>query len=79
MAVREARLRPEWADRYPGIPADVWHVAAQLVPIVLRHRLQGRSSWEFAERILVDEHFEFRGGRPRDETWGGIPTRVEDA
>lgn len=79
MAVREARLRAEWADQYPGISADLWHVAAQLVPIVLRQRLQGRSSWEFAERILVDEHFEFRGGRPRDETWGGILTRVEDA
>ncbi len=79
MAVREARLRPEWADQYPGIDADVWQVAAQLVPIVLRHRMQGRSSWEFSERILLDDHFEFRGGRPRDDTWGGILSRVEDA
>jgi hypothetical protein len=79
MAVREARLRPEWADLYPGIATDVWHVAAQLVPVVLRLRMQGRTSWEFAERILVDEHFEFRGGRPRDDSWGGILSRVEDA
>jgi hypothetical protein len=54
-------------------------IAAELVPQVLRHRLQGSGTWEFARRILVDEHFEFRGGRPRDESWGGVLTRVEDA
>jgi hypothetical protein len=79
MGVREARLKPEWADLYPGIAQDIWYVAAQLVPVVLRHRMQGRSSWEFSERILVDDHFEFRGGRPRDDTWGGILSRVEDS
>jgi hypothetical protein len=79
VAVREARLRSDWADLYPGITAGVWHVAAQLVPIALRYRLQGRGTWEFTERILLDEHFEFRGGRPRDESWGGILSRVDDA
>jgi hypothetical protein len=79
MAVREARLRSEWAELYPGISTDVWYVAAQLVPVVLRHRMQDRAGWEFSERILIDEHFEFRGGRPRDETWAGILSRVEDA
>lgn len=54
-------------------------VAAQLVPLVLRHRLQGQPTWEFTRRILVDEHFEFRGGRPRDQSWGGVLSRVEDA
>lgn len=79
MAVREARLRPEWAHLYPGLEAGVWTVAAQLVPLVLRHRLQGQPSWEFTQRILVDEHFEFRGGRERDRSWSGILSRVEDA
>jgi hypothetical protein len=79
MAVREARLRPEWAALYPGLEPDAWMVAAQLVPLVLRHRLHGQSTWEFTRRILVDEHFEFRGGRNRDSTWSGILTRVEDA
>jgi hypothetical protein len=79
MPKREARLRPEWADLYPGVEAGVWHVAAELVPLVLRHRLQHRPSWEFTRRILLDEHFEFRGGRPRDASWGGILTRVEDS
>ena len=79
MAVREARLRPEWAHLYPGLEADVWMIAAQLVPLVLRHRLQDQPSWEFTRRILVDEHFEFRGGRKRDNSWSGVLTRVEDA
>ena len=79
MAVRESRLRPEWAHLYPGLEPGVWMVAAQLVPFVLRHRLQGQTTWEFTRRILVDDHFEFRGGRNRDDSWGGILSRVEDA
>jgi hypothetical protein len=79
MAVREARLRPEWAHLYPGLASEVWMVAAQLVPLVLRHRLQDQATWEFTQRILVDEHFEFRGGHDRDESWSGLLTRVEDA
>jgi hypothetical protein len=78
MAVREARLRPEWADLYPGVRPEVWHVAAELVPQVLRQRMQHQKTWEFMRRILVDDHFEFRGGRPRDETWTGVLSRVED-
>jgi hypothetical protein len=79
MAIREARLRPEWADLYPGVQPDVWYLAAELVPQVLRHRLQNQGAWEFTRRILLDDHFEFRGGRPRDATWTGILSRVEDA
>ncbi|MDQ3207351.1 MAG: hypothetical protein M3Q37_01975 [Gemmatimonadota bacterium] len=54
-------------------------MVARLVPLVLRHRLQDDPIWEFARRILVDDHFEFRGGRPRDNSWAGILSRVEDA
>lgn len=54
-------------------------VASQLVPLVLRHRLQDQPTWEFTRRILVDEHFEFRGGRARDNSWSEILSRVEDA
>ena len=79
MAVREARLRPEWAHLYPGLESNAWFVAAQLVPLVLRHRLHDQLTWEFTRRILVDEHFEFRGGRNRDDSWTGVLTRVEDA
>jgi hypothetical protein len=79
MAVREARLLPQWAHLYPGLEPGAWAVAAQLVPLVLRNRLQAHPTWEFTRRILVDEHFEFRGGRPRDRSWSGILSRVDDA
>jgi hypothetical protein len=79
MAVREARLLPQWAHLYPGLEPGEWVVAAQLVPLVLRNRLQAHPTWEFTRRILVDEHFEFRGGRPRDRSWSGILSRVDDA
>ena len=53
---------------YPGLAPGEWMAASQLVPLVLRHRLQDERGWEFTRRILVDEHFEFRGGQaPRRE------------
>ncbi len=79
MPLREARLKPEAAASYPGIMAGVWSPAAQLVPQVLRLRLQEQPTWEFTRRVLDDEHFEFRGGKSRDTGWTGILTRVEDA
>jgi hypothetical protein len=79
MGVREARLRAEWAFLYPGLAPGEWIAASELVPLVLRHRLQDQRGWEFTRRILVDEHFEFRGGRPRDGSWTGVLSRVEDA
>jgi hypothetical protein len=78
MGVREARLRREWAELYPGLDPDMWYPAAQLVPQVLRHRLQGRPSGESTPRILIEKHFEFRGDSPRDSSWGGILSRADD-
>jgi hypothetical protein len=78
MTVREVRLRPEWSHLYPGLEPDIWTVAAQLVPLVLRHRLHDQPTWEFTKRILVNDHFEFRGGRQRDGSWSGVLSRVED-
>ena len=79
MAVREARLKPEWAGLYPGLQAGRWIVAARLVPMVLRHRLKDQRTWEFTRRILIEEHFEFRGGQPRGQSWSGALNRVDDA
>jgi hypothetical protein len=59
---REARLRPEHADRYPGLHADEWVSAATLADRVLaRALLRGRDTSLWV-RLLRDEHFEFRGG-----------------
>jgi hypothetical protein len=58
---REARLRADAANLYPGIPPDVWMRAAIMTDIVLSRRLQlGRAS--LGGRALDPAHFEFRQG-----------------
>jgi hypothetical protein len=61
---REARLRPEFAALYPGLRPDVWYSAAWLsARQFARTRCDGVAT-EIAS-VLSDQHFEFRGGRPR--------------
>jgi hypothetical protein len=69
---REARLRPEYAARYPGVQAGVWEPAAALCDQVMAARLLRGSPRGWHDRVLPPEHFEFRGGktplkRPRRE------------
>jgi hypothetical protein len=59
---REARLRPEYAGRYPGIQVGAWEPAAVLCDRVLAGRLLRGSPRAGSERVLPPEHFEFRGG-----------------
>jgi hypothetical protein len=59
---REARLRPEFADRYPGVDPDVWYIAATLAEHLLARFLrEGEAGRAPPERIMDPEHFEFRG------------------
>jgi hypothetical protein len=61
---REVRLKPEFADLYPGLSPDVWYSAAWLsARQFARTRCDG-GAMSIAE-VLNDQHFEFRGGRPR--------------
>lgn len=62
IGAREARLRPEHASHYPGIPAGEWQPAAVLADRVLAGRLLRGASSALHGRLLVEEHFEFRGG-----------------
>jgi hypothetical protein len=57
---REARLRPEFADRYPGVDPDVWYIAATLAEHLLARFLRGGEAGR-ERRIMDPEHFEFRG------------------
>lgn len=59
---REARLRPEFAARYPYLTPDVWEAAATLSDRVVAAVL-GRPDGRFIsrERALDPAHFEFRG------------------
>jgi hypothetical protein len=58
--VREARLRPEFADRYPGMRAGTWYLAATVASAV-QHVEEAPPA---TLRPLPDAHFEFRGGAP---------------
>jgi hypothetical protein len=61
---REARLKREFAKLYPGLRAGVWYKAAWLsARQFARVRCDGRA--RSMEQVVNEEHFEFRGGRPR--------------
>jgi hypothetical protein len=62
VGVREARLHPDFAQLYPGIPAGEWLCAAVLADRVLVGRLLRGASSAIMGRVLPEEHFEFRGG-----------------
>jgi hypothetical protein len=68
---REARLRPEYAPLYPGVPADTWMPAATLAGQLLGGMVGKEGKQPMIDpRRLDDGHFEFRGGEP-----GGAPRR----
>ena len=74
---REARLRPEFAERYPQLEAGVWETAAEIGAKVLLWQVQQQGTAALASRILDERHFEFRGGWER----GGeteLRTRASD-
>lgn len=61
--VRQARLRPEFAEKYVGIEAGVWFSAAGLAETLITRLLrEGVSDEELPQRVLDPTHFEFRGG-----------------
>jgi hypothetical protein len=69
--MRLARLRPEFASRYPGLDAGSWYPAASVAAYfrswLLRHPGPGQSGDPM--RGLDTAHFEFRGGAPREPPW----------
>ena len=64
-AEREARLRPEFAALYPGLPVGEWRRASLLTDILWARLLErGKPAFQLRERVLNPEHFEFRLGAP---------------
>ncbi|MGH7526714.1 MAG: hypothetical protein ACREMX_08410 [Gemmatimonadales bacterium] len=59
---REARLKPEFAERYPQLDPGVWVPAAEVGAKVLLWQVQQQGTAALASRILDEQHFEFRGG-----------------
>ena len=65
MTIREARLKPEFAALYPEVEPDTWLPASVAAARrAARIRLNGEA--KSLARVLNPEHFEFRGGRPRE-------------
>jgi hypothetical protein len=65
MTRREARLRPEFASEYPGIPAGTWMPAADMGFAILRAHLVSASPPKLGSRLMDEAKFEFKGGAPR--------------
>ncbi len=74
--MREARLRPEFADLYPELTPGQWEPAARIAEVVLARYLLQRMTDAPGDRALDESHFEFRGGADADR--GGASGRAVD-
>ena len=74
--IREARLRPEFASLYPSLEPGVWLPATQVGQKLLLWHLTAAVAPQ-GERVMGEEHFEFRGGRSA-ENRNGARTRASD-
>ena len=78
---REAKLRPEFAYLYPAIPSDIWMPVEKLLHdvVTMIYGDKSKSGVITGERLLREDHFEFRGASPRPEGWPENLTRLSDA
>jgi hypothetical protein len=75
--IRLVRLRPEFAELYPGLDPSVWETATDLMArLIGQHRVQPSPGFKPSNRVLPDAHFEFQGGDARRGSWQ--PSRVTD-
>ena len=65
--IREARLRPEFADLYDGLTPGVWYAAATVAEFLITRAATLHGPDDPPQRRLSTEHFEFRGGSPAGE------------
>lgn len=74
---REARLRPQYASLYPALEAGTWQPASAIGRQLLLWHLTASIPPE-GERLMSEEHFEFRGGAPRNGSETNARTRHAD-
>ena len=78
--MREARLRAEFADLYPTLTPGQWEPAARVAEAVLaRLLLLEISEAPLQDRVLTEEHFEFRGEAPGGAPGASEGSRAADA
>jgi hypothetical protein len=78
---REARLRPEFDYLYPDIEPGTWHPVELLIHrvVTMLYGDRSRSGVITGERLLRDDHFEFRGTTPRPPGLPSDLSRLSDA
>jgi hypothetical protein len=76
-SIREARLRPQYASLYPALEADTWQPASSIGRQLLLWHLTASTPPQ-GERLMSEEHFEFRGGNPRNGAEAAARTRHAD-
>ena len=74
---REARLRPQYASLYPALVAGTWQPASAIGRQLLIWNITASIPPE-GERLMSEEHFEFRGGAPRNGADANARTRDAD-
>jgi hypothetical protein len=75
--IREARLRPQYASLYPALEAGTWQPASAIGRQLLLWHLTVATPPQ-GERLMSEEHFEFRGGTRRDTGEASARTRQAD-
>ena len=75
--IREAKLKPEYASFYPGVQPGVWMPASVIGQQLLLWHLTAPATPQ-GERLMSEEHFEFRGGQKRVGSWINMRTRLAD-
>jgi hypothetical protein len=78
---REARLRTDFDYLYPGVQANTWFPVERLIHdvVTLLYGDGSKSGVVTGERLLREDHFEFRGSSPRPP---GLPpdrSRMSDS
>jgi hypothetical protein len=78
---REARLRAEHAQLYPGIEPGVWMPVESLLRHItdLVHQDNAKAGIITGTRLLRQEHFEYRGSSVRPEGLPAGSTRLSDS
>jgi hypothetical protein len=77
--LRRALLDPRFGSIYPEIPAGHWLPAWQAAMRRAERLWRDVGPDALIEgRLLPDEHFKFRGGKPRELGWYVEPQRLSD-
>jgi hypothetical protein len=78
---REARLKADFAHLDPGIDSSAWFPVEVLINrvVTLLYGDPANSGLITGERLLREDHFDFRGASPRPDGWPAGLTRMSDA